>query len=493
MIFRLSTLAPAVGPRQRWLAAMVVAALLLGAAATTPFCDVPMTPVPGLLVMFSTAMLVCNLLLSALLFIKGQVEAREDSIRLAAAYLYASLIIIPQTASFPGALMAAPLIGTPETSLWFWIFWHVGFGLAVIRYAWSGGRPSVRSPTVLKPIATVLAVTVVVSTIATAWAHRLPPLVLAGHFAFSGAGLVAHAAVSLVMLAALVSVLRVRCMTPEHLWLVVGLVASCVEVWLTLNSTARYALGWYLAKAGSLLTSVVVLISLMHEITRLYSEAALANARLSTLARRDALTGLSNRRHFDEMIVQEFRRARRHERPVTVIMIDVDCFKAFNDLYGHPAGDDCLRRVAAAIRNSLRRPADHAARYGGEEIVVLLPETDPHGACIIAERIREAVVMERIAHAASPHGVVTISAGVATRLPLDDFDTAALLEAADRALYRAKRSGRNRVAAAAHDDAPVEVSPMELKPVEVTPEPGVVARMEEVLLVGATRTGRAPG
>ncbi|MES2740145.1 MAG: sensor domain-containing diguanylate cyclase [Pseudomonadota bacterium] len=172
------------------------------------------------------------------------------------------------------------------------------------------------------------------------------------------------------------------------------------------------------------------------------------NATLSRMARTDGLTGLANRRHFDEVLQQELRRARRNRSDLALVMLDVDCFKKYNDLYGHPAGDACLRRVSAAIAGCLRRPCDLAARYGGEEFAVLLPETGEAGAAMVAERIRAEVCRQGLVHAGNAHRVVTISAGVHAVAPLEADEAAALVAGADRALYRAKSDGRNRVCGA---------------------------------------------
>ncbi len=172
------------------------------------------------------------------------------------------------------------------------------------------------------------------------------------------------------------------------------------------------------------------------------------NAALARLARTDGLTGLANRRHFDEVLQQELRRARRNHSALALVMLDVDCFKKYNDLYGHPAGDDCLRRVSAAIGACVRRPCDLAARYGGEEFAVLLPETGEAGAAMVAERIRAAVCRQGLTHAGNPHRVVTISAGVHVLVPADAGDAQKLVAGADHALYQAKSDGRNRVCGA---------------------------------------------
>lgn len=175
-----------------------------------------------------------------------------------------------------------------------------------------------------------------------------------------------------------------------------------------------------------------------------------ANRLLRGQAMQDPLTGLANRRHFDEMLGNEFRRVQRLQLPLGLLMLDIDHFKAFNDTYGHPAGDACINAVAGAIDSVLRRPGDLAGRYGGEEFAVLLPGTDCAGAEAMAERVRGAVEAIARPHAGSPLEFVTISVGAAAIMPPVGFvGPAAFLEAADAALYEAKRGGRNRVRLAA--------------------------------------------
>ena len=177
-------------------------------------------------------------------------------------------------------------------------------------------------------------------------------------------------------------------------------------------------------------------------------EERLAEAyrRLEEAARQDGLTNLANRRTFDDALARAHGRARRDNRNLSLIMIDVDGFKPFNDRYGHPAGDECLRRIGRTLASAVARPGDLAARYGGEEFAMLLPDTDEFGAAIIAEHIRHAVMRMAIGHEASELRIITVSAGVATtgRHALDG-GPAALVQSADQALYRAKRAGRNIV------------------------------------------------
>jgi diguanylate cyclase (GGDEF)-like protein len=172
-----------------------------------------------------------------------------------------------------------------------------------------------------------------------------------------------------------------------------------------------------------------------------------ANRTLERQAMSDGLTGLANRRQFDVTLGNEFSRAMRHQNTLAFIMIDVDYFKQYNDLYGHSAGDEVLRAVSKLIRAlTPKRPGDLTARYGGEEVGILLPNTDIHGAQAVAERIRHAVEQLHMPHNGSPFGEVTLSAGVATISPQRGVHLASMLvEAADKALYVAKSEGRNRV------------------------------------------------
>lgn len=170
-----------------------------------------------------------------------------------------------------------------------------------------------------------------------------------------------------------------------------------------------------------------------------------AESELKLLARIDGLTGLNNRRTLGEILDQEWRRARRMRSMFSLLFVDIDRFKAYNDTYGHLAGDDALATVARCIGDNIRRPMDSAARYGGEEFVVVLPDTPPAGAAQIAEQIREAISELAIEHAGSEYGRVTASIGMASWEPEQDDDVSAVIRAADEALYNAKATGRNRV------------------------------------------------
>ena len=175
------------------------------------------------------------------------------------------------------------------------------------------------------------------------------------------------------------------------------------------------------------------------------NELTTANQRLETLSHQDGLTGIANRRAFDFLIERQFREAKRRSEPLAVVLFDVDHFKAYNDHYGHPAGDECLKQVAAALARTCKRGIDVAARYGGEEFALLLPDTPAAGAMQVAENARREIAALAIAHAKSPTAdLVTFSAGVASLNAERDATPRDLVSRADEALYRAKQLGRNR-------------------------------------------------
>lgn len=189
-------------------------------------------------------------------------------------------------------------------------------------------------------------------------------------------------------------------------------------------------------------------VSLIYSSRRLHADlldGLLSRFGLENAAGEDKLTHLANRRRFDIVLEQEWARARRSGLPISLIMVDVDFFKKFNDRYGHQEGDQCLAQVALALSQSVKRATDLVARYGGEEFVVLLSQTTRDDAYSLCERIRHAVESLNIPHQDSTLGLVTISLGGVTQYAREDVRAAELVRTADKALYRAKGTGRNKV------------------------------------------------
>jgi diguanylate cyclase (GGDEF)-like protein len=219
--------------------------------------------------------------------------------------------------------------------------------------------------------------------------------------------------------------------------LMVAMLAAAADALLNSLSPGRFSYTWYAGKLEALLTANIVLFILLTDITLLYG-------RLSAFASVDALTGLANRRSFAEHFGWTLGNTQRRSASIALLMIDIDNFKTFNDRRGHAAGDECLRAVGAVLRTSLARTQDLVGRYGGEEFVVVLPDTPLEGARVVAERIRAGVAALAVHHNSIALGSITISIGGAFSRS-SAVDAPALFDAADRAMYDAKQSGRDRV------------------------------------------------
>ncbi|MCI0489048.1 MAG: diguanylate cyclase [Blastocatellia bacterium] len=219
--------------------------------------------------------------------------------------------------------------------------------------------------------------------------------------------------------------------------------ALCVAAFLIIVASV-YALRVQRLKANERrLTRIVA--ERTAELVERTEQLEVANDKLKELASLDGLTNIPNRRCFAEFLHQEWMRSVRSQTPLSLLLMDVDHFKAYNDTYGHQSGDECLKRVAAVLNESIKRPTDLAARYGGEEFVVVLSDTDKKGALKVAETIRSRVETLRIPHSESKVSqYVTLSIGVATAIPRRESGMDDLVSAADQALYRAKENGRNR-------------------------------------------------
>ena len=196
------------------------------------------------------------------------------------------------------------------------------------------------------------------------------------------------------------------------------------------------------------------LVKMQRALVKLAEQLHDANQELQRLSMTDGLTGLANRRMFDETLQREWRRCIRLNKPMSLVMLDVDHFKQYNDLYGHPQGDECLKAIAKKLSKSAPRPADLVARYGGEEFIMVLGETDEDGARWVAERVRQRVALLQLPHAGSKHQFVSVSCGIASIHPTRELSADILLQTADKALYQAKHQGRNTVVFAEYPTLP---------------------------------------
>lgn len=234
----------------------------------------------------------------------------------------------------------------------------------------------------------------------------------------------------------------------DFLGVAVGLaIVTLVSMTLTVLGAGPFMLiqdNFGIGRIGALQIFLATLLIMGFPVAAALNERRKLERKLELLATTDALTGLSTRRRFEEHYPTVWGEALRDRKPVTVMMVDIDFFKAYNDGYGHLRGDDCIRAVADIVGGVARRPLDLAVRYGGEEFLILLSQTPLHGGIQLATELHQAMARAHIEHKGSPFGQVTMSIGLASVTPSATLAAASMIEAADEALYRAKRGGRSR-------------------------------------------------
>jgi diguanylate cyclase (GGDEF)-like protein len=439
----IATSAPA---RSHHLAATVVVVLtcLLG-LVTIPFDAVALPEIQSFLPVFGSISFFADLMTAALLFSQAKAAQDRATAYLAVAYLVSVLTIIPYLLAIPGALVPDPVIGGSASGVWLWCIWHAGFALCVCRYALRAGREEARGVKVVTYVASTAMFMLLLGLLVTMGLPYLPTILIGNSYALlniSGVGpFVLVCNVAALMLVAM----RLRGRNILSVWLAVAMVTANLDVLLTLLGGARFTLGWYVARCLSMATGIIVLIALLSELTRLFNRTVQANRQLEILTLTDSLTQIPNRRAFDQSLVVEWRRSCREQDAISLLIVDIDFFKEFNDIYGHPQGDECLRRVSAVIQLEARRGGNLAARVGGEEFAVLLPGVEEAGAQKVGDLVQAAVAALALDHSGSLTGHVTVSIGITTMRPeITSRHSATLMEAADQALYHAKQTGRNR-------------------------------------------------
>jgi diguanylate cyclase (GGDEF)-like protein len=443
---------------------VVVAVLLFG--LVMPFAKTPLPQITAFVPTFEAVLVFCDVI-AAVMILQQYATVRSLSILLlGAGYVYTAVIGACHFLTFPNVFISGELLGADQQSAgWIYIFWHLTFPLVLIVYTILDRRG--RTDITLRAadrrrgvdraraisLSVLCAVSVALAQLAFTIGLRsyLPHLVENGHFLQPM--ITAVQISSFACLIAAYLLLRPVPFTVVHLWLAVSMLAWLLDLLMT-NTVAsgRYELGWYVGKLFGLFSASTLLVLYIVENGANYARLALLTDSFERLSLNDGLTGLSNRRALDGYLRSQYKVALRERRTLSLVICDIDYFKAFNDHYGHLAGDECLISVAAALKSCCRRPADLAARYGGEEFVLILPETELAGAMRIAELARTTVLALQHAHGHSPASpYVTISIGVAALSKARDLETdtpVALIEAADRALFRAKADGRNQVLAA---------------------------------------------
>ncbi len=424
---------------------------------TLPFAKTQLPPVPAFIPIYESALIVNDLITAVLLFGQFAIVRSKAMAVLASGYLYTAIIAFLHMLTFPGLFSTTGLLSAgPQSTAWIYMFWHGGFPLFVIAYALfdraSDNVPETNQHPIWSTVLVVVAVAGLAGSLtllATLGGELLPPIMQANHYTSAMSFVVGTTWV--LCLIALAVLWWMQPHSTMNIWLMVVLCVWICDIALSaVFNNGRYDLGFYAGRLFGLLAASFILLLLLFENSFLYSRLAAANNALRKMALADPLTGAANRRAFETALDQEWRRMRRNQSALSILMIDVDHFKQFNDTYGHTQGDVCLRAVAEVLTKTVNRAGDLVARYGGEEFVVLLPQTDEAAAALIGQRLCDAVAALLIPHEkSSVASHVTISVGVAS---LSNISLAArapstkdLIEAADRALYVAKMAGRGQI------------------------------------------------
>src|SRR5471032_903060 len=428
--------------RQTQAATVGVIAFALASIALTPIAGQKLAPSLTIFAIFMTAAIGANGMTAFLLLSQYRTTRAPAIAILSLAYGFAAMTIIPYTVTYPGMFgLGVPLGAGPQSSGWLWVLWHVGFIGLLLAYVIARRHDEPGRLQGFVRSAYVITVPVGILCIGAAlWWRGLPPINIGGVwtplFAIVFApGVLLLAGVTFVML---VRETRLRSMI--DLWLAVAISGTIFDIYLTFMGGARFTVGWYSARGEVFLAAIAVLAIFVYQIDRMYGALARTASHLDEQAHIDGLTGIANRRRFDEYGARVVATAQRRGTPLSALMVDIDFFKAYNDTFGHLAGDDCLRHIAHIIRAQVPRPGDLVARYGGEEFVIILVDTNAEGAVIVAERIRSAVEAARIPHAAStglPY--VTVSIGAGEFRPGEGETHETVVGRADDALYRAKK------------------------------------------------------
>jgi diguanylate cyclase (GGDEF)-like protein len=418
-------------PIDRRRAVACAAVVLVLAFGAIPFVGVSLGTSYVALTMFLSVSIVMIAVSAMLLWAQARVTRSGPLLVLAIAYAATAIVLFAST-------------GEPSPS-WLWLAWHLCFASSAIVYVAARQRLRRRDAGAFRR---TLRVGAPAAGIGLALVVPLA-MALDGGVGFLPAGL-SVTAIALVALGSIVMlVARDRMRSVLDLWLGVAAICTIADVLLVLAGAHTFSVGWYLSRICTVVGSGSVLTALVMQTAAVYAQLAKTAERLRNESLTDMLTGLVNRRGFDTHLAQALADGARRARGVALLMIDIDSFKAYNDTYGHPAGDRALRLVADVLRKHANRTRDVAARFGGEELAMIMPETTLSGAAAVARKLRAAVEALAIPQGNGAwHRVVTVSIGVCAVAIAREVTPAAMLAEADRALYAAKQGGRNRVVVA---------------------------------------------
>ncbi|WP_159075921.1 sensor domain-containing diguanylate cyclase [Microvirgula aerodenitrificans] len=446
----------------RFLAGLTAAVMTVVALALLPYADLPAERVALLVPVFSSVQATLNAVIAYLVVLQFYADRKYPTALISIGFAFSALLSAIQIVSLPGVFTEggnferfAPI------AIWLWVARLSGHALLILlAMLVLKGRPALlaseRSVGYQTAVFAIMPVVLAVMVYAFLGYNRdLLPGLMDASGSYSG---LAHGRAGYFMLAcwtlALLGILLVtRLQRGFDCWLAFSAYSYILYLIVNFTSASRFTIGWYTSRFFELAAAATLLGALLFEVLRMQQRLKKLYSNAYQASIRDGLTGLYSRRYFDTALARELAAAERSRRPLSLLMVDIDYFKQYNDTHGHLAGDDCIRRVAASLLDGFRG-SDIVARYGGEEFVVILPDTGRELACQTAERLRSQIMalgIPSVRPADANEPVVTVSIGLSHQPPGAEprKTMQTLIGEADDALYKAKRQGRNRVVCAA--------------------------------------------
>jgi len=434
-------------------AGSVALLMTVAAAAIFPYAGAHAPKVPILFPVFVTALAVNNGIIAYLVTLQFFITRQVAIGLLGSAFGFSALMAVLQVVTLPGVFSELGSMGSSNhVRMWMWITRLGGFPLLITLamlllklYPKHTVSKRCLNWTLAGFIVGPLVVTLSLFQFLFLEDARLPLLTTPnGNYSalahgWGGAMMVAAWAVALL---SILWVTRLR--HTFYCWLALGSYSYVLYLLVNFAGAARFTVGWYTSRFFELTAAAIILGALLYEVLKMQQRLRSSYLHVYEESIRDGLTSLFSRRYFDTALAREIASQQRHGRPFSLLMVDIDFFKQYNDRHGHLAGDHCIRKIARCLANQLRE-GDVVARYGGEEFVAILPDTDEDTAHRVAERFRRAVMALQLYQDRNGKAGVTVSAGLYTNRSDTVLTAEQMLVQADAALYRAKHAGRNRV------------------------------------------------